>query len=179
MPHSVPNIAIRPAEPGDQGWITRSHDQLYQRDEGFDETFGPLVASVLARFFAQHDPSCERGFIAEANGRPLGCVFVMREDAEAARLRLFLLLPEARGQGIGQKLHDALLGFCRASGYDRIVLSTHESHAAACRLYQRNGWKILSRKPVRSFGNDLIELAFGKNLQSGREDPLAPDVAEG
>jgi GNAT superfamily N-acetyltransferase len=179
MQKPQPLVTVRRAEPADQAWITQSHAELYQRDEGFDATFGPLVANVLSRFFASHDETCETGLIAEANGSRLGCVFVMREDAQTARLRLFLLLPEARGQGIGQRLHDALLQFASDAGYARIALSTHESHAAACRLYRRNGWKILSRNPVRSFGNDLIELAWAKNLQSERDDPLAPTVTEG
>lgn len=171
-------LVIRRARPADRDWIASVHAQLYARDEQFDESFGALVEHVLEAFFENHDPARECGLIAERKGRPVGSVFCAREDDVTARLRLFLLLPEARGRGIGQMLHDALLGFAAEAGYGRIVLATHESHQAACRLYARNGWELLSRKPVHSFGRDLVELAFAKvltkNLQSGRSDPLAP-----
>jgi hypothetical protein len=38
----------------------------YARDEGFDGTFEPLVARILADFADGHDPACERGWIARA-----------------------------------------------------------------------------------------------------------------
>jgi len=36
-------------------------------------------------------------------------------------------------------------------------LATHESHRAACALYARNGWRIATSHPVRSYGCDLVE----------------------
>ncbi len=82
----------------------------------------------------------------------------MRSGQEGvAKLRLFLLEPEARGRGLGQRLLDACLGFARAAGYRRLELWTHESHRAACALYARNGFRLVGSRPVRSFGQDLVE----------------------
>jgi hypothetical protein len=39
-------------------------------------------------------------------------------------------------------------------------LWTHESHRAACALYAQNGWQLVSSKPVRSFGCDLVEQSW-------------------
>ena len=44
------------------------------------------------------------------------------------------------------------LAFARDAGYVRMVLSTHESHRAACALYARTGWSLTAAAPVRSYG---------------------------
>jgi RimJ/RimL family protein N-acetyltransferase len=51
---------------------------------------------------------------------------------------------------------DRCLAFAREAGYARIVLSTHESHRAACALYARSGWRLVASHPVRSYGRDLV-----------------------
>ncbi|MEM8654543.1 MAG: GNAT family N-acetyltransferase [Pseudomonadota bacterium] len=152
---STPNLRL--FDTADTDWLVDQHDRLYTRDEGFDDTFGPLVRSILEAFVADHDPSSERGWIAEADGQRLGSIFCVRHDATTAKLRLFLLVPEARGRGIGRMLLDSCMGFARAAGYDGMTLWTHESHRAACALYARTGWQLVASKPVRSFGRDLVE----------------------
>ena len=156
----MPVAAIRPFHPDDAPWLVERHATLYARDEGFDATFGPLVAGILDEFVAAHDPSCEAGWIAHAGDRWLGSVFCVRQSAGIARLRLFLLVPEARGQGLGQRLLDTCTGFARDRGYRGMTLWTHESHRAACALYARNGWRLTGSKPVHSFGCDLVEQSW-------------------
>ncbi|KAA0912118.1 GNAT family N-acetyltransferase [Aquicoccus porphyridii] len=150
-------MILRNLEIGDAGWLIEQHGMLYARDEGFDRTFEALVAEVLADFIRHHDPACERAFIAEENGTRLGSIFCVRNDEQTARLRLFLLMPEARGRGLGRYLLDTCMGWARDRGYRRMRLSTHESHRAACALYARAGWRCVASKPVRSFGVDLVE----------------------
>ena len=150
-------MILRNLEIGDAGWLIEQHGMLYARDEGFDRTFEALVAEVLADFIRHHDPACERAFIAEENGTRLGSIFCVRNDEQTARLRLFLLMPEVRGRGLGRYLLDTCMGWARDRGYRRMRLSTHESHHAACALYARAGWRCVASKPVRSFGVDLVE----------------------
>ncbi|WP_306006086.1 GNAT family N-acetyltransferase [Aquicoccus porphyridii] len=150
-------MILRNLEIGDAGWLIEQHGMLYARDEGFDRTFEALVAEVLADFIRHHDPACERAFIAEENGTRLGSIFCVRNDEQTARLRLFLLMPEVRGRGLGRYLLDTCMGWARDRGYRRMRLSTHESHRAACALYARAGWRCVASKPVRSFGVDLVE----------------------
>lgn len=155
---------LRRLQAADVDWLTREHGRLYARDEGFDASFEALVGEVLAAFLARHDPARERGFIAERGGQRLGSIFCTQEDALTARLRLFLLLPEERGQGMGRWMLAQCLGFAREVGYRRMVLATHRSHAAACALYARTGWELTSRRPVRRFGVALEELEWQIDL---------------
>ena len=62
------NPVIRSFHPSDRDWLVDQHQSLYARDEGFDNSFGPLVAQILDDFIATHDPEHEAGWIAEVDG---------------------------------------------------------------------------------------------------------------
>jgi DNA-binding MarR family transcriptional regulator/N-acetylglutamate synthase-like GNAT family acetyltransferase len=157
-------VELRDLAPGDAGWVIGRHGALYARDEGYDARFEALVATILAEFLTRRDPGCERGWIAEAAGTRLGSIFCMREADGVARLRLFLVEPSARGQGVGQRLLEACQGFARAAGYRRMVLWTHESHRAACALYARNGWTLVSSRPGEAFGQAVVDQDWERAL---------------
>nr|WP_245924889.1 GNAT family N-acetyltransferase [Aliiruegeria haliotis] len=138
--------------------MIQRHGEYYAEAEGFDSSFEALVARILSEFVASHDPAEERGWIAETPwGRRLGCIFCVRDDAETARLRLFFLEPDARGQKLGLRLLHACMEFARGVGYRRMVLWTHKSHEAACALYAANGFSCTRETPVHHFGHDLVE----------------------
>ena len=154
------DITLRPFRADDAPWLVERHGTLYARDEGFDDSFAPLVARILADFIASHNPARERGWIAECAGDRLGSIFCVTQSANTAKLRLFLLLPETRGQGLGKRLLTTCMNFARQAGYHEMVLWTHESHAAACGLYRAFGWRLTDSKPVHSFGVDLVEQSW-------------------
>jgi GNAT superfamily N-acetyltransferase/DNA-binding MarR family transcriptional regulator len=147
---------IRRLAPGDAGWIISTHGALYARDEGYDLSFEALVARILADFLDRADPR-EAAWIAEGGGQRLGTISCMRENDDTARLRLFILVPEARGLGLGQRLHDTCLEFARRQGYRRMVLWTHESHRAACALYAKNGWHLVRSQTGQAYGQDVVD----------------------
>ncbi len=150
-------VILRDLEIGDAGWLIEQHGVLYAREAGFDASFEALVAEILAEFIRNRDPACERGWIAEAGGQRLGSIFCVRHDGQTAKLRMFLLVPEARGRGLGKRLLQTCMGYARGAGYRGMVLWTHESHAAACALYRKAGWQMIGSKPVVSFGVPLVE----------------------
>ncbi|MCF1708378.1 GNAT family N-acetyltransferase [Tabrizicola sp. J26] len=159
---------MRDLQPGDAGWIISRHGALYARDEGFDSSFEALVAEIVAGFLRRHDPARERGWIAEGQeGERLGSIFCVGEDParpEVAKLRLFLVEPEARGTGLATTMLQACLAFARAAGYRHMRLWTHESHRAAGRLYARNGFRLSDSRPARSFGQDVVEQTWERPL---------------
>lgn len=154
------NAEIRIFQASDADWLVAQHRDHYARAEGFDGTFGDLVSKIVADFVADSDPACERGWIAEHDGQRLGCIFCVRQSETTAKLRLFLLVPEARGQGLGKRLLRTCMEFARNAGYGDMALWTHESHKAACALYAATGWQLTDSKPVHSFGVDLVEQSW-------------------
>ncbi|SMX42398.1 GNAT family N-acetyltransferase [Maliponia aquimaris] len=157
-------IVLKELGPGDVDWLVAQHGRLYARDEGFDASFAVLVREILEAFEAGHDPACERGFVAWQGEARLGSIFCVRQDGDTAKLRLFFLLPEARGKGLGKRMLQACMGFARDCGYRRMVLWTHESHRAACALYERAGWWLVRSEPKRSFGVDVVEQGWEVTL---------------
>ena len=154
------SVEIRRFEPADRDWLLEAHRTHYAREEGFDETFGVLVGRILDDFLKDHDPACERGWIAWREGRRLGSIFCVRLSDQTAKLRLFLLMPEARGLGLGRRMLDTCMNFARDAGYVGMQLWTHESHRAAGALYARNGWTLTDSKPVVSFGKTNVEQSW-------------------
>ncbi|SPF78431.1 GNAT family N-acetyltransferase [Pseudoprimorskyibacter insulae] len=149
-------ITIRDWRSDDAAWITDAHRIHYADSDGFDDSFVALVAQVLAEFDQSRVPGRDRAFIAERDGVPLGCVFSVAAGEGVAQLRLFLLLPDARGMGLGRKLIEACMDWGREAGYAKMVLWTHESHAAACALYEKLGWHCVASEPMQAFGADVV-----------------------
>ncbi|MEU1006204.1 bifunctional helix-turn-helix transcriptional regulator/GNAT family N-acetyltransferase [Streptomyces tibetensis] len=150
------DVVLREPAPGDLGWIVQRNAALYAAEYGFDADYEALVARIVADHAETHDPRRERTWIAELDGRPVGCVMCVRDDAPgAARLRLLLVEPDARGLGIGDRLVGALVDFARDAGYREVVLWTNDILAAARRIYRRHGFVLVAEKPHHSFGQDL------------------------
>ncbi|WP_299826821.1 GNAT family N-acetyltransferase [uncultured Roseobacter sp.] len=154
------SVTIRRFTADDRDWLVDQHGRLYAQTEGFDDSFGILVGDILDAFLAEHDPELERGWIAEEEGARLGSIFCVRLSEKTAKLRLFLLVPQARGKGLGKRLLETCMGFAKDRGYQGMQLWTHESHKAACALYKAHGWQMESTKPVHSFGQDLVEQSW-------------------
>lgn len=154
------SVQLRKFTADDRDWLVRQHADIYAQTEGFDASFGVLVADILDDFLSQGKRDRETGWIAEQNGQRLGSIFCVRLTETTAKLRLFLLVPDARGKGVGKRLLKACMGFAKDNDYSDMQLWTHESHAAACALYKAVGWQMVSSKPVHSFGQDLVEQSW-------------------
>jgi len=156
-PHTPPRPAIlRDPRPGDMGWVVQSHGELYAREYGFDSSFEALVAEISAKFLASFDASRERCWIADIDGVQVGSVFLVRQTDDVAKLRLLLVEPAGRGQGLGQRLVGECISFARACGYRKITLWTQSILLAARKIYQDAGFVRVASEPHRSFGQSLI-----------------------
>lgn len=154
------HVNIRNFVADDRDWIVDQHMHYYAENEGFDASFGVLVAEILDDFLSHHDPNREAGWIAERDGQRLGSIFCVRLEKTTAKLRLFLLVDKARNMGLGKRLLQVCMDFAESKKYDDMQLWTHESHTAACALYRSVGWQLVSSQPVHSFGQDLVEQSY-------------------
>jgi DNA-binding MarR family transcriptional regulator/N-acetylglutamate synthase-like GNAT family acetyltransferase len=149
--------ALRPLAPGDIGWIAHRQGLLYNREYGWDWTFEALVARILADFVDNFDPAREAGWVAEGGGAALGSIFLVKSDApDVAKLRLLYVESLARGQGLGGRLVDAVIGRAREIGYRAITLWTNDVLHAARQIYVAKGFRLVNEAPHRSFGVDLM-----------------------
>jgi DNA-binding MarR family transcriptional regulator/GNAT superfamily N-acetyltransferase len=164
------DVVLRAPAPGDLGWIVQRNAALYAAEYGWNAEYEALVARIVADFAEEHDPLLERVWIAELDGRAVGCVMCVRDEAPgAARLRLLLVEPDARGLGVGDRLVAAVVAFAREAGYREVVLWTNDVLAAARRIYQRHGFTLVAEKPHRSFGKDLVGQDWRLDLRAASE----------
>ena len=149
-------VHLRGHRPGDMGWVVERHGALYSSEFGWNEEFEGLVAGIVAEFIRNLDPARERCWIAERDGRRLGCIFLVAGGKHTAKLRLLLLEPEARGLGLGRRLVRECVEFARAAGYRRITLWTQRSLGAARQLYREAGFRRTAAQKHTSFGRAHI-----------------------
>ncbi|GAB1333023.1 GNAT family N-acetyltransferase [Streptomyces sennicomposti] len=166
------HVVIRHADrPGDLGWVVMAHGQVYDQQFGWNTDFEVLVAKIVADYGTKHDPAREAGWIAEVDGRRVGCVFLVAGDQpNVARLRILLVTPEGRGLRLGTRLVEECVAFARAADYEQVTLWTNDVLTAARRIYQSFGFILADEERHHSFGHDLVGQNWTLDLRTGAAD---------
>ena len=184
----------RLGRPGDLGWVVMAHGEVYAAEFGWDATFEALVARIVADHAARHDQAREAAWIAEHEGRRVGCVFccdgsghdpstprsarggspALDQGAErTAQLRILLVHPDARGRGLGARLTAECIRFARSAGYERLRLWTNDPLVAARTVYLAAGFVLVEEEPHTSFGAHLVGQIYELDLAPERRPARA------
>lgn len=137
--------------------VVQLHNKVRLEEFGFSKEFEAIVEGIVADFVKTYDPKREHCWIAEIEGEPVGCVFLVRKSDTLAQLRLLLVDSRARGLGIGGRLVDECVTFARKGGYHKIILGTNDIAAAARHLYKKAGFRLIESKQRHVFGHDMAD----------------------
>ena len=138
------------------GYVTYLHGYLYKLEYNYGISFEAYVASGLYEFYKQYDSNMDCVWICEHKNRIIGFLLLMHRD-HAAQLRYFIIDPEFRGIGLGNKLMNLYMEFLTGHNYKSSYLwTTHELKAAA-HLYTKHGFKLSEEKESTAFGKPLKE----------------------
>jgi GNAT superfamily N-acetyltransferase len=157
-------VIRRVGRPGDLGWVVLAHGEIYAREYGWDTGFEALVARIVADYTEDGDHARKAAWVAEHQGRRVGCVFCVPADDITAKLRILLVDPAARGLGIGSRLVDECVRFARSAGYRRITLWTNDVLKSARRIYQAAGFQLTDEQEHDSFGHHLVGQNWARDL---------------
>jgi len=153
-------VSIRSVfQPGDLGAIIRLHGVVYAAEYGWDHTFEAMVAQGLAAFALREDDDA-RIWIAERDGEVAGCIAIVGQEDGSAQLRWFLIAPACRGLGIGRRLLDEALAFCRERGFGSVFLWTVRGLDAAAHLYRSAGFAVTEEETHVRWGATLTEQRY-------------------
>jgi len=151
--------------PGDIGAVTRMHGLLYQREHGLDHRIEASVADGMVRYAdAMHSGCGAALWVAERGGDVVGAIG-MTEEGGVARLRWFIVAPEARRSGIGTRLLDSAVGWARERDLQRVVLFTIGVLVDAARLYRRAGFRKVSERVGTEWSETLVEERWELHLR--------------
>jgi GNAT superfamily N-acetyltransferase len=100
------------------------------------------------------------------DGAAVGTATGAEYDAEAGVAHVYAMwvAPDARGAGVGRALLDAVAGWARDRGCDRLVLSVTESNETARRFYEECGFVDTGKREVLREGSEMHTLILSKPL---------------
>lgn len=151
-------------EPGDIGRIVELHGEMYARELGWGVAFEAYVAEGIGRFVREADADADRVWIAEDRGRLVGSIAIAARPGRAAQLRYFLVAGGYRGSGLGRRLLDDALTFCRDRGYDSVFLWTAAGLDAAAHLYRQAGFEMVAEVPETEWGRTVTRQRYQLEL---------------
>ena len=148
--------------PGAIGRIAELHGTYYSKHWGFHLFFESKVAIELSEFLRRFNESRDGFWIARIVQKIVGSIAIdgIRQESEGAHLRWFIMAPESQGHGIGKKLLNEAIGFCRRKKYGRIYLWTFAGLDPARHLYEKFGFKLCEEHEGEQWGKAMTEQKF-------------------
>ncbi|MFC0273003.1 GNAT family N-acetyltransferase [Metabacillus herbersteinensis] len=156
-------VSIRSFQPGDVGYVAHLHGRFYEKTYGFGQMFEYYVMKGLTEFMINSDGGDL--WVAEVNGEIVGSIAITGSNDKVAQLRWFVLDGSYHGMGIGKKLMETALSFCREQRYQHVFLWTVSILEAARYLYQKYNFTLTEEKPNDEWiETTLIEERWDLNL---------------
>jgi len=153
MSREIPSPAGSPAQSvrlrsdwraGDADLIVDLHRRGYA-GEGpvFAGGFADYVGKTVSEARLEEAGRASRVWFAERGAETLGCA-AMIDRGTRGQLRWVVLVPEARGLGLGKALFEAAMAHAAAQGWPEVYLETTDGLAASMQMYLANGFAVTS-----------------------------------
>ncbi|MED4128210.1 helix-turn-helix domain-containing GNAT family N-acetyltransferase [Shouchella miscanthi] len=107
----------------------------------------------------------EKIWTAEVDGEFAGCIGLVKENDKTVQLRWFLVDPSVRGKGVGTKLVQTLLSYCRSMQYEKVSLETVSQLKTARNLYSKFGFELKKASQQYMWGQEVVDEQWELDLQ--------------
>lgn len=148
--------------PGAIGRITELHAIYYSKQASFNLYFESKVATEMSEFLTRFNPDRDGFWIAYINGQIVGSIVIdgIKSNTEGLHLRWFIVSPNYQGRGIGTRLLESAIGFCRKVESKRVYLWTFSGLDAARHLYEKFGFILREEITAKTWGKTVKEQLF-------------------
>lgn len=152
--------------PGAIGKITGLHATYYSQNWNFGLYFEAKVATEMSEFLNRFEARRDGFWLASLDADIIGSIAIdgIKADSEGAHLRWFIVSPDYVGQGIGTRLIDEALEFCKELNYHRVYLWTFEGLDPARHLYEKHGFTICKEEEDNQWGVTVLGQMFELRL---------------
>eukprot|EP00026_Physarum_polycephalum_P011759 Phypoly_transcript_12002.p1 GENE.Phypoly_transcript_12002~~Phypoly_transcript_12002.p1 ORF type:complete len:352 (+),score=43.57 Phypoly_transcript_12002:26-1081(+) len=152
--------------PGDIGNIISLHGKIYSKENGYDGSFEAYVAESFGdlKKCKGLDISPHRVWLCEAGNELVGCVGIVKRTEERAQLRWLLLEKKYRGKGIGRKLAENAVEYCRKDLGAKVVFLRTIKGLEVGKLYQALGFKVVEETEMEIWGDTRTEQVWELTL---------------
>lgn len=150
-------INIRSFTSSDIEYVISRHKTLYYAERHLSNVFFDYVDNIVYQFANNFNFKTDCLNILECNGNPAGSIAIAKVDNETAQLRFFMLEPEMRGRGYGNKLMDIALDFCREKKYKHVFLLTISAQIIARHIYECRGFQKTASYDKSEWGEGVVE----------------------
>jgi GNAT superfamily N-acetyltransferase len=158
-----PNIEIvRGYLPGAIGRVAELNGTYYHKNWGFGLIFEAMCATDLSEFLGRYNDERDGFWTALQEGRVEGHITIdgIHTETQGAHIRYFIVSDALRGNGIGNKLIETAVDFCRDKGHKRVFLWTFEGLCAARHLYEKAGFRLVEQRRGSQWGVEVNEQRF-------------------
>jgi GNAT superfamily N-acetyltransferase len=147
---------------GAMGRIVELHAAYYHRDWGFGLFFETRVAKEMSEFLTRFDEARDGFWTICLNRRVEGGIAIdgIKAMTDGAHLRWFILSPEVRGRGFGNRLMEEAISFCKMKDYRKVYLWTFEGLHVARHLYEKFGFRLVQQAEGAQWGKKVTEQKF-------------------
>lgn len=155
-------IVIKQYAPGVINEVVRHHAVYYAKHWDFDTRFEAQVSREFSTFIDGFDKARDGFWWASDNGGFAGAVAVdgSRSGPGQARLRWFIVPEKYQGAGVGSRLFNRALTFCRERRFHGVYLWTFAGLDAARSLYERGGFRLTEEAEGDGWGPVITEQKF-------------------
>jgi GNAT superfamily N-acetyltransferase len=126
---------------GDLGRIIQLHGEVYEPLIGYGLRFEAFVARTIAEFILDNNASGQI-WLAERDDRLVGCAAIVLRDQQRGQLRWVVVDPSERGRGLGKRLVNAAIDYCRDKDCSSVFLETTNGLPESQTLYESLGFSV-------------------------------------
>jgi ribosomal protein S18 acetylase RimI-like enzyme len=148
--------------PGAIGRIAELHGRYYHEHWGFDLFFESKVAIELSEFLRRFNEGHDGFWVASVEEKIVGSIAIdgVHGDNKGAHLRWFIVATESQGHGIGKRMLDEAVKFCRKTKFTKVYLWTFSGLDPARHLYEKSGFRLCEEHEGNQWGRKVVEQRF-------------------